>query len=320
MARIFYLDGWRGLAIILVIFGHFVSTKGINSARLGVEFFFVLSGRLMADILFIKMPDLPEFYFRRFSRVYPALFAFCVIVFWAFHGQINSLQLLSAVTLTANYSMFWIGLPVVFNHLWSLCIEEHMYVLLGLIAFMHRSYKLPVLPTLVALAVVFTAIGAIQTWNGLDYYQVYWRTDVRGASILWGAIGYLAIRELKFEGNWWLPVVFGVVGVLANYHRIPDPFKYSVGTICLAISMVTMPMALPKLGVFLENPLILKAGLFSYSLYLWQQPFYVLKDAGSNTAWMLVMAVLCAVISFYCVERPARTVLNRQVPRIRGQF
>jgi peptidoglycan/LPS O-acetylase OafA/YrhL len=52
--RLAYLDGWRGLSIALVLIGHFVPVPGINLGVLGVEFFFVLSGRLMAEILFIE--------------------------------------------------------------------------------------------------------------------------------------------------------------------------------------------------------------------------------------------------------------------------
>ncbi|MER9742940.1 acyltransferase family protein [Mesorhizobium sp. M0187] len=53
-ARLAYLDGWRGLSIALVLIGHFFPVPGINLGVLGVEFFFVLSGRLMGEILFIE--------------------------------------------------------------------------------------------------------------------------------------------------------------------------------------------------------------------------------------------------------------------------
>ena len=52
--RITYLDGWRGLAIIMVLLGHFFSIRLFSLAPFGVEFFFVLSGRLMAEILFVE--------------------------------------------------------------------------------------------------------------------------------------------------------------------------------------------------------------------------------------------------------------------------
>jgi len=58
------LDGWRGAAIALVILGHFfLPNTGVAST--GVEVFFVLSGRLMAEILFIESYPLKRFFLKR---------------------------------------------------------------------------------------------------------------------------------------------------------------------------------------------------------------------------------------------------------------
>jgi len=46
-SRMRYLDGWRGLAILLVLEGHFLSILPLNTGRLGVDVFFCLSGFLM---------------------------------------------------------------------------------------------------------------------------------------------------------------------------------------------------------------------------------------------------------------------------------
>ena len=67
------------MAVALVLAGHF----GLDEVRpgvsvMGVDFFFVLSGRLMAEILFVQRAHLPTFFFKRFSRVYPGLLFFVV--------------------------------------------------------------------------------------------------------------------------------------------------------------------------------------------------------------------------------------------------
>ena len=54
LKRIAYLDGWRGLAIGLVLIDHFSPVCGIALGRMGVDVFFVLSGMFMANILFVK--------------------------------------------------------------------------------------------------------------------------------------------------------------------------------------------------------------------------------------------------------------------------
>src|SRR5690242_20540314 len=105
MTRVGYLDGWRGAAILSVLFGHFVTSQGLNLGRFGVELFFVLSGRLMAEILFVRQTPLKTFFPRRLARIYPALFVFAVVVFvvgWVtpFKGP-SLLNLLAVITLTS---------------------------------------------------------------------------------------------------------------------------------------------------------------------------------------------------------------------------
>jgi peptidoglycan/LPS O-acetylase OafA/YrhL len=142
-----YLDGWRGGAILLLLAGHFtlipnVAGHQIYTGRLGVECFFVLSGRLMAEILFVRKISLEVFYWRRASRILPAMWLFVGSVFlagWvypALHVGLGDVAV--ALSFTANY--FIPSEPL--EHVWSLCVEEHAYILLGLIAFLQRRYGL----------------------------------------------------------------------------------------------------------------------------------------------------------------------------------
>lgn len=53
-------------------------------------------------------------------------------------------------------------------------------------------------------------------------------------------------------------------------------------------------------------------GLWSDSLYLWQQPFYKFVDErGSEAVPILAAVFACALASYYIVEKPARGWLNR---------
>jgi len=317
--RVQYLDGWRAMAVLSVLFGHFVTTNGINLGRFGVELFFVLSGRLMAEILFIRNTPLTTFFPRRFSRVYPAMLFFAVamlvIGIATGSGDPTLTQFLSTITLTANYAQLWTGHSLVLDHIWSLCIEEHMYILLGILALIHRRVPLPIAFFCFAIAVAAIINGIILTRDGGDYYSVYWRTDVRGASILIGCACYLFIHDRigsdrRFS---FAPIGLCVLAVCFNVHGIPDPIKYSLGTTCLALGLVTMPIAPQWVIRILSNPLLLRIGVWSYSIYLWQQPFA--KEGGSilTRVAMLVLAITLALLSFYCVEQPVRNYLNRKL-------
>jgi len=320
MQRIKYLDGWRGCAVLAVLFAHFATSKGINFGRFGVELFFVLSGRLMAEILFIKNIKIDVFFFRRFSRVYPALLVFttaCFIVQFKSQVGISAPQYLSAITFTANYGQFWWGRNETFDHIWSLCVEEHAYIMLGAMAWAHRRYSINIIPVLIGICLICITIGLVQTLSGMDYYSVYWRSDVRGASILIGVIAYLLLHK---NGNpvfqkSWLPLVLGGGSLLLNINVVPDPIKYSFGTIFLASCLVLLKNSPKNVLQIMENKLLLRVGVWSYSIYLWQQPFAKIKESPINSIIYFIIAISLAMMSFYLVEQPARRILNRLVAK-----
>jgi peptidoglycan/LPS O-acetylase OafA/YrhL len=311
--HILYLDGWRGLAILGVMLGHFIGVPYINMGRLGVELFFVLSGRLMAEILFVQEKPLAQFYPRRISRIYPALLFFVVTLTtlrFISSGGTDIIQALAALTFTINYLYVNVDSPPVLGHIWSLCIEEHMYIVLGLIAAIHRRRRLPLVPIFCFLSVLAILNGAAQTYAGGNYYEVYWRTDVRGSSILLGAIAFL----LPKQGQWqpWPstgPLLLAV-GVLLNLDVVPDPVKYSFGTAALAQSLVLLADAPTRALYLFENPLIRKVGLWSFSLYLWQQPFSELHLHGLFKIFVMLIVFGLAAGSYYLIEKPARRRLN----------
>lgn len=309
--RILFLDGWRGLAILAVLLGHYVGVPGIQVGRFGVELFFVLSGRLMAEILFVERFPLPEFFKRRVARIWPALFVFILASAALFGGtgllKVDLLHIVAALTFTINY----LGAPgmlmPIYDHIWSLCVEEWAYVLLGLLAFIVRRKTWDVKWVIAAVAVACMINGAVQTALGGSYYEVYWRTDVRVASILAGAAVYLHLRETRVPA--WLPLAAGAIGFLLNTSYVPDVVKYSLGAWCLAITVATLSSAPRLVLAVLQSPVLVRIGLWSFSLYLWQQPFYKLIGRFP-TVGLLAAAIVCGLASFYLVEQPARRWIN----------
>lgn len=308
------------MAILLVVVGHFIYLGYVNWARLGVEFFFVLSGRLMAEILFVKEARLRSFYLRRFARIYPALAVFCVasaLVFYGTDKQVNWQQLLASLTLTSNYAMFFLGMPDIQGHIWSLCVEEHMYLLLGLIAFANRKFRLPVIPTIAIIAAAFAAQGVFETLAGKGYYEVYWRSDVRGASLLMGALAFLIVHKFNIRLPALTSLALGMAAIYLNLYTFQDGTKYTIGTACLALSLASMPRTPRPFQKILEVKGMVAVGVLSYSLYLWQEPFYIMMHGGSPMPLMLGVALVCAVISYFVIEKPSRRYLNGLIERSR---
>lgn len=314
--RFLYLDGWRGVAIILVLIGHFLTSPGLNVGRLGLELFFVLSGRLMAEILFIRGTGLLEFYRRRFSRIYPALLFF-VLAYTLFGvyvqgKQINGQIVAASLLFYANYmaAIFNIREPSL-EHIWSLCVEEHGYVLLSLLMVIFGRRMRQVGSVIAVLAVLALANAAYQTYGlGLGYDQVYWRSDVRVASILLSASLCIYFHRHPPVGLTHYLVPLGVLGILLSIDAVPDIVKYSVGSLCFAIVVNRAGDLPPYILKILSHRLFVSFGVASFSLYLWQQPFYKGINHGLTHVTMLIGAIACGFMSYYIIENPARRWLN----------
>ncbi|MDX8525577.1 acyltransferase [Mesorhizobium sp. MSK_1335] len=313
-----YLDGWRAVAIMGVLADHYLAPRIINPGRFGVEMFFALSGLLMADILFVRQMALPKFFGRRIARVYPALFVFLSAMGLAAATglwQIDRPQLISAFTFTYNYYDIEVGRSASIDHIWTLCVEEHTYVVLAIIAAISRRSQVTGGVVCLSLAALAWSNGAIQTLLGGDYYTVYWRTDVRAASILLAAGTYLLFRSHKVPS--WAPLAFGVAGVFFNLEQIPDPLKYGVGTALLALAVVYLRQAPVAFLRLLGSKPLAAIGILSFSIYLWQRPFAQFPGIAGRTLG-LGAAIALSVLSYFFIERPARRYLNKQFERMRS--
>ena len=190
-----YLDGWRGISIFLVLAGHFsliptIHGHDLYTARAGVEFFFVLSGRLMANILFINITTIRKFYWRRFSRIFPALLwlVFALLV----SHEISISDAVLALTFIANY----VPPSEPLAHVWSLCVEEHSYIILSVIAIISRHRRINVATVLFSISAVAMVSGAIQTWIfHRGYEEVYRHSDVKISSVFIAAAMFLQFRK-----------------------------------------------------------------------------------------------------------------------------
>jgi peptidoglycan/LPS O-acetylase OafA/YrhL len=211
--------------------------------------------------------------------------------------QVTWIDALKALTFTINY---FSGNRFI-HHVWSLCVEEHSYIVLALVAWIVRHWKLNALNICLCLALACIINGLLQSFllKEYSYYVVYWRTDVRAGSIFLAVSAYLYFRDKTVPG--WLPIVCGLAGMMFQVNFLPDFIKYSIGSALLAISIATLGKTKEWLLLILGNRILTIAGTFSYSIYLWQQPFY--KSGGLR---LLPLALICAVLSFYLIEKPAR--------------
>jgi len=311
-----HLDGWRGLAIGCVLLDHFAPTQRMWNGRLGVDLFFVLSGLLMSRILFEDRMPLARFYWRRASRILPVFLLFVLTVFatarildMPFTGR----ELAATLTFTRAYLPtdipIW-GVSVPVEHLWSLNVEEHSYLFLSLLA------SVPLLRKREGYVLFATASFCLYMviWNWrhpltrvTDDYML--RTECAATGLLLSA-GYR-----QFAPYWsrfvrpWMPVLSLVLGIACYIDAAPYWLKGLVAPFLLAFAVnhIRDSFALP---VF-ELKALRMLGLWSFSIYLWQQPFCLIFRHGHIAAIPATLGALGAgIISFYCYEAPIRTFLN----------
>ena len=202
------LDGWRAVAIVLVLFAH--ASESIRNALpfllpddlsglkkiglFGVQLFFGLSGFLITSKLLEEETrngqiSLRSFYIRRCFRILPAALGFLLVVGLLSLAGVLDVGIgrwLSTLFFAANYSTsehsWYLG------HFWSLAVEEHFYFLWPA-AFLVLRVRQRRLALALALAV------AVAIWRMVDFKfhitastaaEFWGRTDIQADGILWG--------------------------------------------------------------------------------------------------------------------------------------
>jgi peptidoglycan/LPS O-acetylase OafA/YrhL len=145
-ARLFGLDTLRALAILVVMLYHFTIFGELPSRLLpvtgygwmGVDLLFVLSGFLIGQqvlkpYLGKRSLSIADFYQRRAYRILPAYLAVLALCFfvpgWREAPRLAPLWKFLTFTMNLGFSFD----RRAFSHAWSLCVEEHFYLLLPLL-------------------------------------------------------------------------------------------------------------------------------------------------------------------------------------------
>jgi len=88
----------------------------------------------------------------------------------------------------------------------------------------------------------------------------------------------------------------------------------------MVLSTVLNPRG--RLARLLESRLFSFMGRISYSLYLWQQLFFIHRPESSSlrflqaAPWNIIVLLTCAILSYYVVEKPMMRIGHRLAPPI----
>jgi peptidoglycan/LPS O-acetylase OafA/YrhL len=200
------LDVLRAVAILLVLFFHApeaVSRALPDSVRsvfslgwMGVNLFFVLSGYLIGRQVFATREDLPlgarlrSFWVKRWTRTLPLYFV--VLGVYALKPWVLGLPFVGGGWPYALFLQNYVPLRD-FVQSWSLCVEEHFYLVLPLVAFGLKGQRWPAWAWLVPLglsmaarAVVTEAIpvsSTVHAWVSVSSWATHLHLDGLGVGV-----------------------------------------------------------------------------------------------------------------------------------------
>jgi peptidoglycan/LPS O-acetylase OafA/YrhL len=146
------VDVFRCLAIVSVVIYHF--NGRLPYGYLGVDLFFVISGLLVGGLLFkdfIKEKPIQFFKFilQRGFKIWPSYYAFIlignIIAYTLYHSTKYSNQIIPIHDF-GRYLLFYqnyassAAFNLSFDHIWSLCVEEHFYILLPILFILIQKF------------------------------------------------------------------------------------------------------------------------------------------------------------------------------------
>jgi peptidoglycan/LPS O-acetylase OafA/YrhL len=334
------IDGLRGIAILMVVLTHFGfnyilrATQLFIDSAVGVHLFFVISGFLITTLLLKEKIihgniSLKHFYVRRILRILPVAYLFLIVLIFL---NIYCKLRIPAFDFIASF-LFFKNIPIKNEpftaHFWTLAVEEQFYLTFPfLLAYSPRYY----FKTALLMVIVIPIISII------SFYQLKLMHFPAGM-----AFGIKVIMYSFWKG----PVIILIGSVFSiltfkNIIRIPPTGKlYFLSFVLLVVAIViqtkmfvfyrpyiseyisaimmgyVVVLSINNtnfLSAILNNAILIKVGILSYSLYIWQELFIGkspwqpwLSGLQAYPLYMIILIKLCslfiiALISYYLFE------------------
>jgi len=337
------LDGVRASALIMIMLFH-ANPKWIPGGFISVSLFFTLSGYLITSLLVFEGEangriSLRDFWSRRLRRLAPAaLVALLVVVglsTWLStgveQGRVRG-DAVAAATYVANWrsissghsyaEIFADASPL--QHLWSLSIEEQLYILVPLMVAIGFTIGL----RRRGIGFVFVGASALSVLasvlaNGHD--RIYYGTDTRAVELFAGAalacfLGPRLEQWAKGSFRWPLALLVLPLVLFVWFSRIVDfqsAWLYTglLGSFALLNIVFCIGAVVPgPMRWIMSLPPLTLMGRMSYGIYLAHWPVYVWvnEDLVGIAGWPLLgvrvlVTFAIAGAMYRLVEQPIRS-------------
>lgn len=328
------LDGLRAISIIFVIVHHVYFneqfwTNVIDLGRIGVHIFFVISGFLITTLLIKEKIstgkiNLKNFYIRRAFRILPVLFLFLLTLMFLnnlFDLKISGLSFFTSFLFLGNLgidtSETWYT-----GHFWSLAIEEQFYLFFPFLLYKYDISKYRNI--LIGFILFISVVSSIYWSNSQIFHSNNFIENIIFLLTTFFSQGTLAILSgslcsvfafrypitiNKLLVYRWLGLL---IFLLALFIRIKFPTSSFILLIFDFLIGLGIILNLNKKSFFtiiLDNYILVRIGVLSYSLYVWQQiftnkqPWMNLFNNAGNIFLNLVLLFLVGYISYEFFEK-----------------
>jgi len=317
------LDVLRALAILVVIGGHLGWFGSLSSAGFGVDLFLVLSGFFISGVLFSDYRiygtiRLGRFWTRRAFKILPPICLYMIVLF----------VFLRAVAVDDLYKVFLFvsnvfDMPPILAHTWSLSLEEQFYLCLPLllVVLARRNKSLSSVPWLFIGVMVIAFVLRIP--HPIEPRQFQLRMDNLFAGVV---LRYL----VDFRPEWFKRLVkFSLVpGLLCWVPAVLLLFPHTgmvktclytwidFGCACLVAWCYHHDGS--AFWTWAPMRCLAAVGVFSYSIYIWQQPFTFVWPTVARvhfaftplmaTVSGLALSVAVGAVMYYAVEAPSMRI------------
>jgi peptidoglycan/LPS O-acetylase OafA/YrhL len=341
------LDAIRFAAILLVLGRHLPRPESVTGAAgwildrwqqggwVGVDLFFVLSGFLVAGLLFAELRTtgrirVLRFYGRRGFKIYPAFYVFIAASALLFaSAETTAANWISEILFVQNYSRG------IWGHTWSLAVEEHFYLLLPPLLLATRispsgsrrdGIKVVAIGVAAAVGCLAMRIFVTRQHSQFDNYVHLFPTHLRVDALMCGVVlawfWHFRRATVCLLERWRIPLFAAGVALLLVPFVLPleNAVMHSVG-----LTTNYLGAALVVLAVLLWNSTSTAVrafgwfGPYTYSIYLWHELAPSLVPANSGLALTLICYVGGALALGWAtaklVESPALRLRERVLPR-----
>ena len=310
--RIPALDGFRGLAILMVTLYRFGevsltesvvgkwASKAVYLGASGVDLFFVLSGFLITGILLDhkgKTKYFSTFYARRSLRIFPLYFASLILFLWVLPLLGNN-SILTGRTfdggpkeITGNPVHLWLyttNLSIAWanewkfgalDHFWSLAIEEQFYLVWPLVVLLLAKQQLLKSCLIACVILVACRISYAFTTNLEVTSKTFTLFRVEG--LLLGAAAAICVpRSLTYTSQLVRRLRLGILVLLVLFAATLLLGKNDLTIRYTIVSLAGTLILLSTLNTnsksperhLFENPILRSLGTYSYAMYIFQLP------------------------------------------------